>query len=99
MREPESLQGGCRQARLTALVAHEDYKPVEAFAQRRIAVSGRWVEAPLQRVARDKMGARYHAVALALVFGADVDQDRAADHGVARLLGFESSESAASGIE
>jgi hypothetical protein len=34
----------------------------------------------------------YHAVALALMFGADVDQDRAADDGVARLLRSESSE-------
>src|SRR4051794_23993086 len=45
------------------------------------------------------MRTRYHAIALELCFGADVDQDRSANHGVARLLGPESSQSAASRSE
>ena len=59
--------------------------PIQVVAQRRIAVSGRWVEAPLQHVAGEEMGVWDDAVALTLTLGADVDQHRARGYRVACL--------------
>jgi hypothetical protein len=53
----------------------------------RIAIGGVWIEAPLQHVAGEALGARQLAVRGALQLRADVDQDRAIVVGRVRLSG------------
>ena len=73
--------------------------PVEVGPERRIAVAGRGVQAPLQRVARDEPRAGNDAIALTLTLGADVDQHRTIGHRLQRLMRPEPAEPAPGAVE
>lgn len=74
--ESEALQGGRGETRLIALVADQDH-PAALGGEIGVAVRAAGVEAPLEDVPGDHVGARNQAVALALLERADVDQERA----------------------
>src|SRR5215217_115410 len=80
-RESKVLQCRRCEARLVALVAHEDDSPAEIAAQARIVVTGGRVAAPFEDVARVEDRAGDEPVACALEVGTDVDDDRAIAHG------------------
>src|SRR3954469_14986483 len=79
-REAKVLQCRRCEARLIALVAHEDDSPAEIAAQARIVVTGGRVAAPFENVPRVEDRARDEPVACALEVGTDVDEDRAIAH-------------------
>ena len=71
--QPELTQGCCGKAGAVPLVADEDDALLWACQLRDVVVTGR-VQPPLQDVAVNNHGSGQLAVALALLHGADVNQ-------------------------
>jgi len=81
-RESELLQRHRREARLIALLAHQDDPPAEVAAQPRVVVARRRIATPLEHVARVEDRARDETAARPLDLGTDVDDERAVADGV-----------------
>jgi hypothetical protein len=96
--ETELLQRGSGEAGLEALVAEKD-DPLVRPRERVVSVRARRIEAPLEYVARDEVGAGHGAVSFVLSVGADVDQQRTLPHGGERLIRREPAQPPASVVE
>ena len=63
--------------------------PVDISAEGGIRMAGRWVESPLEDVARHELRVGDDAVALTLSLGPDIDQHRPGGDRVTRRRGIE----------